>query len=239
MVQKLEQIYEGKAKRVYRTDNPDLFLVDFKDDATAFNGAKKGTIQNKGVLNNQISTVFFHLLEERGIPTHFVELVSDREMLVKTLDIVKVEVVVRNIAAGSLAKRLGLPEGTALSRPVLEFYYKSDELGDPLINDYHIRALNLATPEQMNKITEIALKVNEILIEYLSDKKIDLVDFKLEFGLHKGELILGDEISPDTCRFWDKETHEKLDKDRFRRNLGKVEDAYAEVFKRLTGKSFR
>jgi len=238
MVQKLEQIYEGKAKRVYRTDNPDLFLVDFKDDATAFNGAKKGTIQNKGVLNNQISTVFFRLLEERGIPTHFVELVSDREMLVKTLDIVKVEVVVRNIAAGSLAKRLGLPEGTALSRPVLEFYYKSDELGDPLINDYHIRVLNLATPEQMNKITEIALKVNGILLEYLSDKKIDLVDFKLEFGLHKGELILGDEISPDTCRFWDKETHEKLDKDRFRRDLGKVEDAYAEVFKRLTGKSF-
>lgn len=238
MVQKLEQLYEGKAKRVYRTDNPDLFLVDFKDDATAFNGAKKGTIQNKGVLNNQISTVFFHLLEERGIPTHFVELVSDREMLVKTLDIIKVEVVVRNIAAGSLAKRLGLPEGTAFSRPVLEFYYKSDELGDPLINDYHIRVLNLATPEQMNKITEIALKVNEILIEYLSDKKIDLVDFKLEFGLHKGELILGDEISPDTCRFWDKETHEKLDKDRFRRDLGKVEDAYAEVFKRLTGKSF-
>ncbi len=239
MVQKLEQIYEGKAKRVYRTDNPDLFLVDFKDDATAFNGAKKGTIQNKGVLNNQISTVFFRLLEERGIPTHFVELVSDREMLVKTLDIVKVEVVVRNIAAGSLAKRLGLPEGTALSRPVLEFYYKSDELGDPLINDYHIRVLNLATPEQMNKITEFALKVNGILLEYLSDKKIDLVDFKLEFGLHKGELILGDEISPDTCRFWDKETHEKLDKDRFRRDLGKVEDAYAEVFKRLTGKSFR
>lgn len=239
MVQKLEQLYEGKAKRVYRTDNPDLFLVDFKDDATAFNGVKKGTIQNKGVLNNQISAVFFRLLEERGIPTHFVELVSDREMLVKTLDIVKVEVVVRNIAAGSLAKRLGLPEGTVLSMPVLEFYYKSDELGDPLINDYHIRVLNLATPEQMNKITEIALKVNGILLEYLADKKIDLVDFKLEFGLHKGELILGDEISPDTCRFWDKETHEKLDKDRFRRDLGKVEDAYAEVFKRLTGKSFR
>lgn len=238
MVQKLEQLYEGKAKRVYRTDNPDLFLVDFKDDATAFNGVKKGTIQNKGVLNNQISAVFFRLLEERGIPTHFVELVSDREMLVKTLDIVKVEVVVRNIAAGSLAKRLGLPEGTVLSMPVLEFYYKSDELGDPLINDYHIRVLNLATPEQMNKITEIALKVNGILLEYLADKKIDLVDFKLEFGLHKGELILGDEISPDTCRFWDKETHEKLDKDRFRRDLGKVEDAYAEVFKRLTGKSF-
>lgn len=238
MVQKLEQLYEGKAKRVYRTDNPDLYLVDFKDDATAFNGAKKGTIQNKGVLNNQISTIFFRLLEERGIPTHFVELVSDREMLVKTLDIVKVEVVVRNIAAGSLAKRLGLPEGTALTRPVLEFYYKSDELGDPLINDYHIRVLNLATSEQMNKITETALKVNDILLEYLSDKNIDLVDFKLEFGLHKGDLILGDEISPDTCRFWDKETHEKLDKDRFRRDLGNVEDAYEEIFKRLTGKSF-
>lgn len=238
MPEKLEQLYEGKAKRVYRTGDPGLYLVEFKDDATAFNGVKKGTIQNKGVLNNQISAVFFRLLEERGIPTHFVELVSDREMLVKTLDIVMVEVVVRNIAAGSLAKRLGLPEGTALSRPVLEFYYKSDELGDPMINDYHIRALDLATPEQVEKMKEIALKVNDILLEYLADKDIDLVDFKLEFGLHKGELILGDEISPDTCRFWDKKTHEKLDKDRFRRDLGNVEGAYEEVFRRLTGRSF-
>jgi len=234
----LEQLYEGKAKRVYRTDDPDLYLVEYKDDATAFNGAKKGIIQNKGVLNNQISGVFFRLLEERGIPTHFVELVSDREMLVKTLKIVLVEVVVRNIAAGSLAKRLGLPEGTALPSPVLEYYYKSDELGDPMINDYHIKALDLASPEQMERIQDIALTVNSILLEYLSDKNIDLVDFKLEFGIHKGEVILGDEISPDTCRFWDKHTHEKLDKDRFRRDLGNVEGAYEEVFKRLTGKNF-
>jgi phosphoribosylaminoimidazole-succinocarboxamide synthase len=238
MPRQLEQLYEGKAKRVYRTDDPDLYLVEYKDDATAFNGEKRGTIQNKGVLNNQISGVFFRLLEERGIPTHFVKLVSDREMLVKTLKIVQVEVVVRNIAAGSLAKRLGLEEGTPLASPVLEYYYKSDELGDPMINDYHIRALNLATPEQMERIRDIALTVNSIMLEYLSDKNIDLVDFKLEFGIHKGEVILGDEISPDTCRFWDKHTHEKLDKDRFRRDLGNVEEAYEEVYKRLTGKSF-
>lgn len=237
MTKKLEQLYEGKAKRVYRTSDPDLYLVDFKDDATAFNGAKKGTIQNKGVLNNRISAVFFKLLEEKGIPTHFVELVSDREMLVKSLKIILIEVIVRNITAGSLAKRLGLPEGTALSRPVLEFYYKDDKLGDPMINDYHVRALDLATPEQVDKLKDIALKVNEILLSYLSDKKIDLVDFKLEFGLHNGEVILGDEISPDTCRFWDRDTREKLDKDRFRRDLGSVEEAYAEVFRRLTGKS--
>lgn len=238
MPRQLEQLYEGKAKRVYRTDNPDIYLVQYKDDATAFNGAKKGTIQNKGVLNNQISAVFFRLLEERGVPTHFVELVSDREMLVKTLEIIQVEVVVRNIAAGSLAKRLGLAEGTALSSPVLEYYYKNDELGDPMINDDHIRALNLASPEQMERVRDMALAVNRIMLEYLSDKNIELVDFKLEFGVHKGEVILGDEISPDTCRFWDKHTREKLDKDRFRRDLGNVEEAYEEVFKRLTGKSF-
>lgn len=237
MPEKLEQLYEGKAKRVYRTSDPDLYLVDFKDDATAFNGAKKGTIRNKGVLNNRISAVFFKLLEEKGIPTHFVELVSDREMLVKSLKIILIEVIVRNIAAGSLAKRLGLPEGTSLSCPVLEFYYKDDKLGDPMINDYHVRALDLATPEQVEKLKDMALKVNEILLAYLSDKKIDLVDFKLEFGLHNGEVILGDEISPDTCRFWDRDTREKLDKDRFRRDLGSVEEAYAEVFRRLTGKS--
>jgi phosphoribosylaminoimidazole-succinocarboxamide synthase len=238
MPRQLEQLYEGKAKRIYRTDDPDLYLVEYKDDATAFNGAKKGTIQNKGVLNNQISGVFFRMLEEGGIPTHFVELVSDREMLVKTLEIIPVEVVVRNIAAGSLAKRLGLAEGTVLSLPVLEYYYKSDELGDPMINDYHIRALGLASSEQMERIRDIALAVNSIMLEYLADKNIDLVDFKLEFGIHRGEVILGDEISPDTCRFWDHHTREKLDKDRFRRDLGNVEEAYEEVFKRLTGKSF-
>ena len=237
MTEKREQLYEGKAKRVYRTDSPGLYLVDYKDDATAFNGAKKGSIQNKGALNNLISTVFFRLLEEKGIPTHFVEQVSDREMLVKALDIIKVEVVVRNIVAGSLSKRLGVPEGKVLAEPILEFYYKDDDLGDPMINDYHIRALGLATAAQMNKITELSLKVNKILLEYLSDKNIDLVDFKLEFGVHEGELVLGDEISPDNCRFWDKKTHEKLDKDRFRRDLGKVEEAYEEVYRRLTGKS--
>jgi phosphoribosylaminoimidazole-succinocarboxamide synthase len=237
MAEKREQLYEGKAKRVYRTDRPGLYLVDYKDDATAFNGAKKGSIQNKGVLNNLISAVFFRLLEEKGIPTHFVEQVSDREMLVKALDIIKVEVVVRNIVAGSLSKRLGVPEGKVLTEPILEFYYKDDDLGDPMINDYHIRALGLATPAQMNRITELSLKVNKILLEYLADKNIDLVDFKLEFGVHGGELVLGDEISPDNCRFWDKVTHEKLDKDRFRRDLGKVEEAYEEIYRRLTGKS--
>lgn len=234
-MQKLEMIYEGKAKKVYRTDNPDYFWVEYKDDATAFNGQKKGTIDNKGVVNNKVSAVFFKLLESKGIPTHFVELVNDREMIVKALDIIKVEVVVRNIVAGSLAKRVGLPEGTILPKTVLEYYYKDDALGDPLINDSHIAALELATPEQMALIKEMALKVNEIMREYLAPVNIDLIDYKLEFGLHKGQVLLGDEISPDTCRFWDKTTGEKLDKDRFRRDLGNVEDAYQEVLRRLTG----
>ncbi|MFA4886085.1 MAG: phosphoribosylaminoimidazolesuccinocarboxamide synthase [Desulfotomaculaceae bacterium] len=235
MPEKLEQLYEGKAKRVYRTSDAELYIVEFKDEATAFNGAKKGDIENKGVLNNLISSVFFRFLEERSIPTHFVELVSDREMLVKNLDIIKVEVVVRNVAAGSLSRRLGIPEGTTFSKPVLEFYYKSDELGDPMINEDHILALNLATLRQMERIREIALKANSILLKYLKDRRIDLVDFKLEFGTHKGEVVLGDEISPDTCRFWDQETHKKLDKDRFRHDLGNVGEAYAEVLKRLMG----
>ncbi|MEW6065678.1 phosphoribosylaminoimidazole-succinocarboxamide synthase [Desulforamulus profundi] len=234
-MQKLEMIYEGKAKKVYRTDNPDYFWVEYKDDATAFNGQKKGTIDNKGVVNNKVSAVFFKLLESKGIPTHFVELVNDREMIVKALDIIKVEVVVRNIVAGSLAKRVGLPEGTILPKTVLEYYYKDDALGDPLINASHIAALELATPEQMALIKEMALKVNEIMREYLAPVNIDLIDYKLEFGLHKGQVLLGDEISPDTCRFWDKTTGEKLDKDRFRRDLGNVEDAYQEVLRRLTG----
>ncbi|HWI55503.1 MAG TPA: phosphoribosylaminoimidazolesuccinocarboxamide synthase [Desulfobacteria bacterium] len=234
-MQKLEQLYEGKAKKVYRTDNPDLYWIEYKDDATAFNGEKKGTIMNKGILNNKISTHFFKLLESEGITSHLVEQVNDREQIVKAVEIILVEVVVRNIAAGSLSKRIGLPEGTMLPKTVLEYYYKDDALGDPLINDYHIQTLNLATPEQMNTIAGIALKVNDILREYLKDKKIDLIDFKLEFGTHKGEVILADEISPDTCRFWDVETREKLDKDRFRRDLGNVEEAYQEVLKRLTG----
>ncbi|MEN6411649.1 MAG: phosphoribosylaminoimidazolesuccinocarboxamide synthase [Veillonellales bacterium] len=230
-------LYEGKAKQVYATDNDDELLVYFKDDATAFNGEKKGTIQSKGVLNNKISTFFFNLLSKNGIPHHFIRTISDREMLVKKLDIVKVEVVVRNIAAGSLAKRMGCEEGKKLPSAVLEMYYKNDELGDPMINQYHIKAMGLATAEQVSKMEEYALKINEVLTSYLNTKKIELVDFKLEFGIHKGELLLGDEISPDTCRFWDSETGEKLDKDRFRRDLGNVEEAYKEVLQRLTGET--
>lgn len=236
-VEKLEQLYEGKAKKVYRTSEPDLYWIEYKDDATAFNGEKKGTILNKGVLNNKISTHFFKMLEQKEIPTHLVEEVNDREQIVKAVKIILVETVVRNIAAGSLAKRIGLPEGTLLPRPVLEFYYKDDALGDPLINDYHIAVLDLATPEQMKIISEYALRINDILRAYLKDKKIDLIDFKLEFGLHKDQIILADEISPDTCRFWDVETKEKLDKDRFRRDMGNVEEAYQEVLKRLTGET--
>lgn len=234
-MEKLEMLYEGKAKRVYRTEDPDILLVDFKDDATAFNGLKKGTIQNKGELNNKISAFFFKLLEKNGIVTHFVDTAGERDMLVRPLDIIKVEVVVRNIAAGSLAKRIGLEEGTVLPETVLEYYYKSDELGDPLINNSHIRVLKLATDEQMEGIKNTALRVNEILKAFLLDKKVILVDYKLEFGVYQGKVLLGDEISPDTCRFWDSETRQKLDKDRFRRDLGNVEDAYQEIYRRVTG----
>jgi phosphoribosylaminoimidazole-succinocarboxamide synthase len=232
-----QQLYEGKAKKVYATDNPDEFLVYFKDDATAFNGVKKGTIVNKGVLNNKISTFFFELLGKQGIPHHFIRQVSDREMLVKKLDILAIEVVVRNIAAGSLAKRIGWEEGRKLPMPVVELYYKNDDLGDPLINEYHAKAMGLANDEQLRAIQQYGLKINEILSGYLKGKKLELIDFKLEFGLHKGELLLGDEISPDTCRFWDSETGQKLDKDRFRRDLGDVEEAYKEVLQRLTGET--
>lgn len=233
MVQVLEQMYEGKAKKVYKTSEPNLYSVYYKDDATAFNGLKKGQIQDKGYYNNQISAVFFKLLTDKGIPNHFVELTGDRSMLVKSLEIVLVEVVVRNIVAGSLAKRIGKPEGTVMPFPILEFYYKSDELGDPMINDFHIKAMGLATEAEMAVIKDLALKVNEVLLAHLTPLQIELVDFKLEFGRHQGQIILGDEISPDTCRFWDTATHEKLDKDRFRRDLGKVEEAYQEVFRRL------
>jgi len=236
-IQKLEQLHEGKAKKVYRTNDPDLYWIEYKDDATAFDGKKKGTIMNKGILNNRITVHFFNLLESNRIVTHLVKQVNEREQIVKAVDIILVEVVVRNIAAGSLSKRLGMQEGTMLPKTVLEFYYKDDALGDPLINDYHIQVLDLATPEQMKSISIMALKINDILREYLKDKKIDLIDFKLEFGTHKGEVILADEISPDTCRFWDLETREKLDKDRFRRDLGNVEEAYREVLKRLTGET--
>ncbi|SCM80903.1 Phosphoribosylaminoimidazole-succinocarboxamide synthase [uncultured Sporomusa sp.] len=228
-------MYEGKAKQVFATENPDELLVHFKDDATAFNGEKRGTIGNKGVLNNKISTFFFNLLSEKGIPHHFIKMLSEREMLVKKLDILPVEVVVRNIAAGSLAKRIGWEEGRKLPSTVIELYYKDDKLGDPLINNYHIKALGLATPEQVETLEAYALKINEILSAFLKDKKLELIDFKLEFGVHKGEVLLGDEISPDTCRFWDSETGQKLDKDRFRRDLGDVEEAYQEVLRRITG----
>jgi len=228
-------LYEGKAKQVFATDNPDELRVYFKDDATALNGLKKGTIVNKGVLNNKISTFFFEMLGQAGIPHHFVKQLSDREMLVKKLAILPLEVVVRNIAAGSLAKRIGWEEGRKMPSPIVEFYYKDDELGDPLINNFHIAALGLATPEQVKNLEKMALEINELLTAYLKTKNIELIDFKLEFGTHKGEVLLGDEISPDTCRFWDTVTHEKLDKDRFRRDLGNVEDAYREVLKRLTG----
>ena len=232
---KKEMLYEGKAKQIFATDNQDEVLVYYKDDATAGNGAKKGTILNKGIMNNKISSFFFKLLKENGVESHFLDMPSDREMLVKSLEIIQVEVVTRNIAAGSLAKRLGWAEGTKLPNTVVELYYKNDDLGDPIINDFHVAALNLATPEQVAEMESIALKVNEVLTQYLKTKDIELIDFKLEFGLHKGMVLLGDEISPDTCRFWDSKTGEKLDKDRFRRDLGNIEDAYKEVLHRLTG----
>ncbi len=234
-MKKLEMIYEGKAKKVYRTDDEMLYIVEYKDDATAFNGLKKGTIVNKGVMNNEISARLFNLLEEKGVETHQVKKLSDREVLVKSVKIVPLEVLVRNYAAGSLSKRLGLEEGLKLKSTVLEFCYKDDALGDPMINDYHIMAMGIATPEEVAKITEMSFKINDILSEYMLSKGIILVDFKLEFGkTPDGKIILADEISPDTCRLWDAETHEKLDKDRFRRDLGKVEEGYMEVVRRLS-----
>ena len=230
-----EMLYEGKAKQVFKTENPDQYLIHYKDDATAFNGEKKGTIHDKGVLNNKITSFFFDMLNKEGVPTHFVERVGDRDQIVKALDIVPLEVIVRNLAAGSMAKRFGLEEGTALKQPILEFCYKNDDLGDPFANESQILALGWATQEQLDQIKSITMKVNDILKAFLAEKKVTLVDFKLEFGTHKGQILLGDEISPDTCRFWDSETNEKLDKDRFRRDLGNVEDAYKEMLFRLTG----
>lgn len=230
-----KMLYEGKAKRIFTTEKQDEVMVYFKDDATAFNGEKKGTIASKGILNNKIASFFFELLGAKGIPHHFIRRVSEREMLVKALKILPVEVVVRNIAAGSLAKRLGLEEGTKMAETVVEMYYKDDELGDPLINQYHIKAMKLATEEQVATMEKYALQINEILTAYLQEKNLELIDFKLEFGLYEGKVILGDEISPDTCRFWDSVTKEKMDKDRFRRDLGNVEAAYQEVLYRLTG----
>lgn len=234
-MQRRTKIYEGKAKILYETDNPDLLIQHFKDEATAFDAKKRGIIEQKGIYNNRISSVLFEYLEQHGVRTHFVEQLSDREMLTKRLEIIKIEVVVRNISAGSLSKRLGLEEGNHLREPILEFFYKDDALGDPLINDDHIRLLDLATPQEMRAIRKRALLVNGLLREFLDERNLILVDFKLEFGRHHGELLLGDEITPDGCRLWDKQTLDKMDKDRFRRDLGKVEEAYQEVYRRICG----
>lgn len=233
-LQKLEMLYEGKAKIVYRSSREDAYIVSYKDDATAFNGEKRGTIGNKGIVNNKVSTLLFKLLEELGVETHFLEVINDREMLVKAVKIIPLEVIVRNIAAGSLSKRLGVAEGEVMKSTIVELCYKNDVLGDPLINEDHALALGLATMEELSEIRQQALKINEILKSYLYEKNLLLVDFKLEFGSYKERLILADEISPDTCRLWDIKTKTKLDKDRFRRDLGEVEEAYQEVLKRLS-----
>ena len=235
-MEKTVQLYEGKAKKVFATNDENVCIVSYKDDATAFNGAKKGTIVGKGVINNRVTNHLMRMLEGQGIPTHYIKELSDRETAVKRVTIVPLEVIVRNIAAGSLSKRLGLPEGTKLAKTVLEFSYKDDALGDPMVNSYHIFAMQLATPEELKLISDYALKINEILTAYLAQFNIELVDFKREFGkTSDGTIVLADEISPDTCRFWDSVSHEKLDKDRFRRDLGGVEDAYQEILKRLMG----
>jgi phosphoribosylaminoimidazole-succinocarboxamide synthase len=230
---KLEQFYEGKAKKLYRTSDPDLVIAYFKDDATAFNAKKRGTIEDKGIVNNRMSELFFTLLERNGVPTHFVSRLDERQMLCKRLEIIPVELVVRNIVAGSMAKRLGREEGEPLKRPVIEYYYKSDPLDDPLINADHALVFGWATPAELRTIDTLALKVNDVLRSFLDERGIILVDLKLEFGRHHGAILLGDEICPDTCRFWDKATREKLDKDRFRRDLGNVEQAYQEMLRRV------
>lgn len=232
-MKKLDLLYEGKAKKVYTTDQEDVLIVDYKDDATAFNGEKKGTIVGKGAINNRMTNFLFKRLEKQGVPTHYVEELSDRETAVKKVEIVPLEVIIRNVAAGSFSKKLGIEEGRVLKCPTLEFSYKDDALGDPFINSYYALGLELATQEEIDTITKYAFKVNEVLIDYFKGIDIELVDFKIEFGRYKGQIILADEISPDTCRLWDINTREKLDKDRFRRDMGNVEDAYKEVFKRL------
>jgi len=235
---KKEQLYEGKAKKVFATENPDYVIVSYKDDATAFNGVKRGTIVGKGVINNKMTNYMMQLLEKKGVPTHFVEQIDDRNTVVKKVQIVPLEVIIRNVAAGSFSKHYGVPEGTKLACPTIEFSYKNDELGDPLLNTYHALALNLATKEEIDTITKMAFTVNDVMKAFFKELKIDLIDFKLEFGRFHGQIVLADEISPDTCRFWEADTwdtikHNSLDKDRFRRDLGGVEDAYAEIFKRL------
>lgn len=235
-MKKIEMLYEGKAKKVYKTDGEKKYIVEYKDDATAFNGEKKGTIVGKGVVNNKMTAALFAILEEEGIPTHQIELLSDRESLVKAVEILPIEVIVRNVAAGSLAKRLGLEEGTPMKKTVLEFCYKNDALGDPMINDYHIAAMNFATDEQLDTVKRYAIKINDILKKFFIERNIKLIDFKLEFGIYDGIVILADEISPDTCRLWDGNSNKKLDKDRFRRDLGGVEEVYQEVLNRISKK---
>lgn len=239
-MQKKELLYEGKAKKVFATENPDYVIVSYKDDATAFNGLKKGTIAGKGVINNKMSNLMMCMLEKKGVPTHFVEELDDRNTVVKKVQIVPLEVIVRNVAAGSFSKRYGVPEGTLFAAPTVEFSYKNDELGDPLLNEYHALALNLASAEEIKTIKNMAFAVNDIMKSFFKELNVDLIDFKLEFGRFHGQILLADEISPDTCRFWEAGTwnttkHTSLDKDRFRRDLGGVEDAYKEIFKRLTG----
>ena len=234
-MEKTVQLYEGKTKKVYATTDENLCIVSYKDDATAFNGLKKGTIAGKGVVNNRMTNMLMQLLEKAGVPTHFVEELSDRDTLVKKVKIVPLEVIIRNVSAGSFAKRYGVEEGIVFEEPTIEFSYKNDDLGDPLINSYHALALKLASKEEIETIKKYAFKVNEVLKAYFLHLGVKLIDFKLEFGrLPDGTIVLADEISPDTCRFWDAKTNEKLDKDRFRRDMGGVEDAYAEIFKRVT-----
>ena len=232
-MKKLDLLYEGKAKKVFTTGDPDVLIVDYKDDATSFNGIKKGTIVGKGAINNRMTNHIFRLLEAEGVPTHLVKELSDRETAVKKVEIVPLEVIIRNYSAGSFAKKMGMEEGIKFKRPTLEFSYKNDDLGDPFINQYYALSLELATEEEIEAITKYAFQVNEVMCRYFDSLGIDLIDFKLEFGRFKGQIILADEVSPDTCRLWDKETHEKLDKDRFRRDMGNVEDAYQEVFRRI------
>ena len=234
-LERKEQLYEGKAKKVYATNNPDYVIVDYKDDATAFNGEKKGTISGKGAINNKMTNFMFKLLEKEGVPTHLVEEISDRETIVKKVEIVPLEVIIRNVAAGSFSKKLGIEEGTPLKQPTLEFSYKNDDLGDPFINKYYALGLDLATEKEIEDITKYAFKVNEFMLKFFKEIGIDLIDFKIEFGRFHDQIILADEISPDTCRFWDSKTHEKLDKDRFRRDMGGVEEAYQEMIKSLMG----
>jgi len=232
-MKKLEQLYEGKAKKVFKTDDPKKLIVDYKDDATAFNGQKKGQIAGKGVINNTMTNIIFRKLEEEGVPTHFIEQLSDRETLVKAVKILPLEVIIRNVSAGSFAKRYGVEEGIVFDEPSFEFSYKNDDLGDPLMCESHAVALGLATHEQIETIRKYALKVNEVLKAFFLERGLKLIDFKIEFGMYEGEIILADEVSPDTCRLWDVETNEKMDKDRFRRDLGNVEGTYQEVFKRI------